>query len=91
MIVLMISCVLIVDGGHSSFEYNQNAYSIKKPQEQGVALGVALSQRVLADAVHGVYRAVVCRNHSSFCPERFTGAISLYAGRCIRLRARAMS
>lgn len=40
---------LIVDGGHSSFEYNQNAYSIKKPQEQGVALGVALSQRVLAE------------------------------------------
>lgn len=40
---------LIVDGGHSSFEYNQNAYSIKKPEEQGVALGVALSQRVLAD------------------------------------------
>lgn len=39
---------LIVDGGHSSFEYNQNAYSIKKPEEQGVALGVALSQRVLA-------------------------------------------
>lgn len=39
---------LIVEGGHSSFEYNQNAYSIKKPEEQGVALGVALSQRVLA-------------------------------------------
>ena len=37
----------IIDGGHSSFEYNQNAYSIKKPREQGVALGVALSQHVL--------------------------------------------
>lgn len=37
----------IISGGHSSFEYNQNAYSIKKPGEQGVALGVAISQRVL--------------------------------------------
>lgn len=40
---------LIIDGGHSSFEYNQNAYSIKHPVEQGVALGVALSQHVLGD------------------------------------------
>lgn len=39
---------LIIDGGHSSFEYNQNAYSPKKPQEQGVVLGVALSQRLLS-------------------------------------------
>ncbi len=41
---------LIIDGGHSSFEYNQNAYSIKHPQEQGVAVGVALSQHVLEGA-----------------------------------------
>ncbi|MEG2659201.1 MAG: galactokinase family protein [Oscillospiraceae bacterium] len=38
---------LIIDGGHSSFEYNQNAYSIKNPSEQGVALGCAISQRIL--------------------------------------------
>ena len=38
---------LIIEGGHSSFEYNQNAYSIKHPQEQGVALGVAISQKIL--------------------------------------------
>lgn len=38
---------LIIDGGHSSFEYNQNAYSIQHPAQQGVALGVALSQRIL--------------------------------------------
>lgn len=38
---------LILDGGHSSFEYNQNAYSPRNPKEQGVALGLALSQRVL--------------------------------------------
>ena len=38
---------LIIDGGHSSFEYNQNAYCIKQPAQQGVALGVALSQKIL--------------------------------------------
>ncbi len=41
---------LIVEGGHSSFEYNQNAYSAKNPREQGVPLGLALSQRVLNGA-----------------------------------------
>lgn len=38
---------LIVEGGHSSFEYNQNAYSAKNPREQGVSVGLALSQRIL--------------------------------------------
>lgn len=38
---------LIVEGGHSSFEYNQNAYSAKDPREQGVPVGLALSQRIL--------------------------------------------
>ena len=38
---------LIIEGGHSSFEFNQNAYSIKNPQEQGVPLALALSQKVL--------------------------------------------
>lgn len=38
---------LILDGGHSSFEYNQNAYSIKDCTQQGVAVGLAISQRVL--------------------------------------------
>ncbi len=38
---------LIIDGGHSSFEYNQNAYSIRHPQQQGVPLGLVLSQKVL--------------------------------------------
>ena len=39
---------LVIEGGHSSFEFNQNAYSIKAPQEQGVPLALAISQRVLA-------------------------------------------
>lgn len=38
---------LIIEGGHSSFEFNQNAYSIKNPREQGVPLALAISQRVL--------------------------------------------
>ncbi|MFV0414441.1 MAG: galactokinase [Oscillospiraceae bacterium] len=38
---------LILEGGKSSFEYNQNAYSVHKPAEQGVSLGLALSQLVL--------------------------------------------
>ena len=38
---------LIVEGGHSSFEFNQNAYSIKNYKEQGVPLALALSQKVL--------------------------------------------
>lgn len=38
---------MIVTSGHSSFEYNQNAYSAKNVKEQGVPLGLALSQKVL--------------------------------------------
>ena len=38
---------LIIEGGHSSFEFNQNAYSIKNPKEQAVPVALALSQRVL--------------------------------------------
>lgn len=38
---------LILESGHSSFEYNQNAYSNKNVQEQGVSLGLAISQSVL--------------------------------------------
>ncbi len=38
---------LINEGGHSSFEYNQNAYSIRQPQQQGISVGLAISQRVL--------------------------------------------
>lgn len=38
---------LINEGGHSSFEYNQNAYSIRQPEQQGISVGLAISQRVL--------------------------------------------
>ncbi len=39
---------LVIEGGHSSFEYNQNAYSIQAPQVQGIPLALAVSQRILA-------------------------------------------
>ena len=45
---------LILMGGHSSFEYNQNAYSIRHPQQQGVSIGLAVSQHVLKE--HGAWR-----------------------------------
>jgi galactokinase len=38
---------LIIECGHSSFEFNQNAYSINTPDRQGVPLGLAVSQRIL--------------------------------------------
>ena len=38
----------IIEGGHSSFELNQNAYSLKDPRQQGIPVALALSQLVLA-------------------------------------------
>ena len=38
---------LLTEGGHSSFEYNQNAYSIHHPEQQGISVGLAVSQHVL--------------------------------------------
>ncbi|MDR1620933.1 MAG: hypothetical protein LBS00_01005 [Synergistaceae bacterium] len=38
---------LIAESGHSSFEFNQNAYSIKTPDRQGITVGLAVSQAVL--------------------------------------------
>ncbi len=47
----------ILESGYSSFMYNQNVFSVKKPQEQPVALALAVSQQVLegrgAWRVHG--------------------------------------
>lgn len=39
---------LILEGGDSSYEYNQNAYSVSAVKEQGIPLGLALSQKVLS-------------------------------------------
>lgn len=47
----------ILASGNSSYMYNQNVFSVKKPQEQPVSLALAISQRVLegrgAWRVHG--------------------------------------
>jgi galactokinase len=48
---------LVVESGQSSFMYNQNIYPVSNVREQGVALGLALSEMVLkgkgAWRVHG--------------------------------------
>lgn len=48
---------LICESGASSYMYNQNVYSVKKPSEQPVAVGLAVSEQVLrgkgAYRVHG--------------------------------------
>ncbi|GHS96627.1 galactokinase [Synergistales bacterium] len=38
---------IILESGHSSFEFNQNAYAIKTPDRQEVSVGLAVSQTVL--------------------------------------------
>ena len=38
---------LITECGHSSCEFNQNAYSLKFPQNQGIPIGLAISQSIL--------------------------------------------
>lgn len=48
---------MVIDSGHSSFMYNQNIYPVHNVREQGVSLGLALSELVLkgkgAWRVHG--------------------------------------
>ncbi|MBR2405692.1 MAG: galactokinase [Clostridia bacterium] len=50
-------CRLVIDSGHSSFEYLQNIYSNADVRFQGLSLALALAQRVLggegACRVHG--------------------------------------
>ncbi|MDR3165046.1 MAG: hypothetical protein LBU13_05665 [Synergistaceae bacterium] len=38
---------IIRESGHSSSEFNQNAYSIKAPERQGISVGLAVSEAVL--------------------------------------------
>lgn len=45
---------LVCESGASSYMYNQNVYSVKKPNEQPVALGLAVSEQVLKG--RGAYR-----------------------------------
>lgn len=47
----------VIASGFSSFMYNQNIFTTQNPREQGVALGLLLSERILKDRgawrVHG--------------------------------------
>ena len=47
----------ILESGDSSYKYNQNVFSVKKPQEQPVSLALAISESILkgkgAWRVHG--------------------------------------
>lgn len=45
---------LICESGASSYMYNQNVYSVKKPLEQPVAIGIAVSEQILKN--RGAYR-----------------------------------
>ena len=45
---------LVKESGNSSARWLQNVYSIKKPEEQGVSLGLMVSEKVLAG--RGAYR-----------------------------------
>lgn len=48
---------LVIESGRSSFLYLQNVYTCKNPSEQGLSLGLAMSERLLAGRgawrVHG--------------------------------------
>ncbi len=48
---------MVIDSGHSSYMYNQNIYPVNNVREQGVSLGLALSELELKDngawRVHG--------------------------------------
>ena len=59
---------LIIEGGHSSFEFNQNAYSIKNPKEQGVPVGPG-PEPARAEWPRRVASAGrrLCRHHSGVC------------------------
>ncbi len=45
---------LVTASGRSSFEYLQNVYSPKYPEQQGISLALSLSERVLG--AHGAWR-----------------------------------
>ena len=68
---------LICQSGQSSFMHLQNAYSIHDPASQGIPLGMAISERILAG--HGAWRVhgggfagtmqafVPCRMTKTYC------------------------
>ncbi len=65
---------LIIESGHSSFEYLQNIYSNAAVQQQDISLALALAQRVLNESgawrVHGGGFGGTTQN---FVPEELVG------------------
>ncbi|HUX96902.1 MAG TPA: galactokinase family protein [Bacteroidales bacterium] len=65
---------MVTESGNSSYMYNQNIYTISNVNEQGVALGLALSEMLLkgygAWRVHGGGFAGTIQ---AFVPENMTG------------------
>ena len=87
---------LIIEGGHSSFEFNQNAYSIENPHEQGVPVGIGhqpeCAERPRRMAFAG---RRLCRYHPGICSagtaeETYKNAIDAVfgAGSCHALSVR---
>lgn len=48
---------LVVESGHSSYMYNQNVFTVKAPQSQGVSIALSICDKLLSDRgawrVHG--------------------------------------
>jgi galactokinase len=65
---------LIIESGHSSFEFNQNAYSPQTPNRQGIPVALAISQSILND-MGGAWRLQgggFAGTIQAFVPRRLT-------------------
>lgn len=86
---------LVTQSGRSSFQYLQNVYSIQNPKQQGLALALALSEKILekngAWRVHGGGFAGTIQ---AFVPNEWADAYAAEMNRvfgehaCYRLRVR---
>jgi galactokinase len=62
---------LVNESGASSWEYLQNIYSPRRPDEQGISLGLALTRNF---AAHAGGKKIACRVHGG----GFAGTIQVY-------------
>lgn len=61
---------LVNESGNSSYKYLQNVYSAKNPEEQGLSLALALSQKVLnGEGAHRVHGGGFAGTIQSFVPN----------------------
>ena len=60
----------INDSGNSSYKYNQNVFSSKNPAEQGISLGLNISERILGkQGAHRVHGGGFAGTVQAFVPE----------------------